>query len=60
MRPVLFTSLLFLFSTGVFGQTDTSTYRDLSNIVGTSVSVYEVQDSTDDELHTFSTGGFMY
>ena len=58
MRPVLFTSLLFLFSTGVFGQTDTSTYRDLSNIVGTSVSVYEVQDSTDDELHTFSTGGF--
>ena len=58
MRPFLITSLLLLLSACVFGQSDTSTYRDLSNMVGTSVSVYEVQDSTGDELHTFSTGGF--
>ena len=44
MRPFLLTSIFLLFSAGALGQSDTSAYRDLSNIVGKSESVYEVQD----------------
>lgn len=58
MRPFLLTSIFLFLSLCVLGQTDTSAYSDLSNVLDTSVSEYQEQDSTDLELHTFRNGGF--
>ena len=58
MRPFLLTSIFLFLSLCVLGQTDTSAYSDLSNVLDTSVSEYQEQDSTDLELHTVRNGGF--
>ena len=53
MRPFLLTYIFLSLSLCVLGQTDTSAYRDLSDITSSMVSVYQDQDSTDLELSTF-------
>ena len=58
MRPFLLTSIFLSLSLCVLGQTDTSAYRDLSDITTSMVSVYQDQDSTDLELSTFRHLGF--
>mgnify|MGYP001349631088 CR=1 FL=1 len=57
MRPFLLTSLLLLFTASAFGQSDTSAYRDLSDIVVEAASVYEVLDTTDNEPQAASVRG---
>ena len=58
MRSFLLTSIFLFLSLGVTGQTDNSAYPDLSDVVTSSVSLYEVQDSTEDEPQAFSIGDF--
>jgi hypothetical protein len=53
MRPFLLTNIFLSLSLCVLGQTETSAYRDLSDITTNMVSVNQDEDSTDLEITTF-------